>query len=74
MDKVYVSSKMITSVKTNTSCKMYNSTASKIMKSIDHQPPFLVPNPMSYDGVDETGNHNAVYQVSNKVAPFCQGS
>lgn len=42
------------------------------MESVDPEPALWVPGPVGYDWVDEASYHNAVDNVSNKVATLGQ--
>ena len=54
----------------STSGKIHDGTAGKVMEAVDAEPSLRVPCPMRNNGVDESSDHNAVYNVSDKVAPF----
>ena len=53
---------------------MYDGTASKIVEAFDIKPSLRMPCPMRNNGIDESSNHDAIDNVSDKVATLRQRS
>ena len=51
-----------------TSSEMNDSATSKVVKSIDVEPPFRMPSPMGDNGINEAGDHDTIDNVSNEIA------
>ena len=53
---------------------MNNSTACKVMESIDIQPSAWMPGPMSNNRINKASNQDTVENIGIKVAAFSKGS
>ena len=51
---------------------MNDCTSGKIVEAFDPQPALVVPGPVGDDGVDESGDHDAVDDVRDEVATLGQ--